>query len=98
MNEHTSPPQRGVSQTPRGSNPHENMGTVTVIDTVRFVPAAWDVRGPVDVVATLTDGSTVTLFRYFPDEMAFSSADFVGQSVEEARALHHRRDVRWLQS
>ena len=98
MNEHTPGPATGASQTPRESNAYENMGTVTVIDTVRFVPAAWDVPGPVDVVATLTDGSTVTLFRYFPDEMTFSSADFVGQSVEEAQALHHRRDVRWLQS
>ena len=98
MNEHTSPPRRGVSQAPRESNPYENMGTVTVIDTVRFAPEAWDIPGPVDVVATLSDGSTVTLFRYFPDEMAFSSADFVGLTVEEARALHHRRDVRWLQS
>ena len=98
MNEDTTAPGPGTSQTPRESDAYENMGTVTVIDTVRFVPAAWDVPGPVDVVATLTDGSTVTLFRYFTDEMAFSSSDFVGQSVEEARALHHRRDVRWLQS
>jgi hypothetical protein len=98
MNEHTSAPEPGARQMPRESNPYENMGTVTVIDTVTFVPEAWDIPGPVDVVATLTDGSTVTLFRYFPDEMAFSSADFVGLSVEEARALHHRRDVRWLQS
>ena len=69
-----------------------------VIEGVTFVPDVWDVPGPVDVVAVLDDGSTVTLFRYFPDELHFSANDFVGQTVEEARALRHRRDVDWLRS
>ena len=71
---------------------------MAVVDAVTFVPATWDVPGPVDVVATLSDGNTVTLFRYFPDELRFTPSDFVGRSVEEARALRHRRDVDWLQS
>jgi len=71
---------------------------MTSIDAVAFVPAGWDVPGPVDVVATLTDGSTVKVLRYYPDEVSFTSADFVGRTVEEARTLHHQRDVRWLQS
>jgi hypothetical protein len=69
---------------------------VELIDSVAFVPASWDVPGPVDVVATLDDGTTVTLFRYFPDELCFSAAELVGRSVEEARALRHERDVDWL--
>lgn len=71
---------------------------MAVVDAVTFVPAAWDVPSPVDVVATLTDGNTVTLFRYFPDELSFTASDFVGRSIDEARALRHRRDVDWLQS
>lgn len=79
--------------------PCANMGgAMPVIDSVTFAPAAWDVPGPVDVVAVLDDGSTVTLFRYFPDELHFSANDFVGRTVDEARALRHRRDVDWLRS
>ena len=69
---------------------------VVTIDSVTLVPAAWDIPGPVDVVAALTDGTNVTLFRYFPDEISFTSSDFVGRTVEEARALRHKRDVDWL--
>ncbi len=71
---------------------------VPLIDSVAFVPASWDVPGPVDVVATLDDGTTETLFRYFPDELHFSADELVGRSVEEARALRHKRDVDWLTS
>ena len=76
----------------------DRMDAMTVIDSVRFVPVVWDVPGPVDVLATMTDGTIVTLFRYFPDELHFSSADFVGRTIDEARALHHQRDVKWIQS
>jgi hypothetical protein len=46
----------------------------------------------------MTDGSVIALFRYYPDEVRFTAADFVGRTVDEARALRHRRDVEWLQS
>jgi hypothetical protein len=76
----------------------DSIAPVVVIDSVVFAPAAWDVPGPVDVVATMSDGSTLTLFRYFPDELSFAAADFIGRTVDEVRALHHRRDVNWLES
>jgi hypothetical protein len=63
------------------------------IEAVVFTPAVWDVPGPVDVVATLSDGSTETVFRYFPDEIRFTAEELVGVTVEEARALHYRRGV-----
>lgn len=67
------------------------------ITSVVFTPDAWDVPGPVDVVATLDDGTTEMLFRYFPDEIRFTSEELVGKTVEEARALRHQRDVDFLQ-
>lgn len=68
------------------------------IETVIFAPAAWDIPGPVDVVVTTTAGESVTLFRYYPDELSFTAADFIGRTVEEAKRLHHQRDLRWLRS
>jgi hypothetical protein len=68
-----------------------------VIESVVFSPAVWDVPGPVDVVATMSDGTTTDVCRFFPDEIRFSAEELVGLTVEEAKALRHQRDVQWLQ-
>ena len=69
-----------------------------MIDSVRFVPKTWNPPGPVEVVATLSDGSEVTLFSYYSDELRFAPEDLVGHTVEEARALHHQRDRQGMDS
>jgi hypothetical protein len=53
---------------------------------------------PVNVTAELQDGSELLLFSYYSDELCFTPSDLVGLTVDEARTLHHRRDVRYLQS
>lgn len=71
---------------------------VATIDRVTFEPEGWDQPGPIRVVAMLSDGSEVEVFRYYSDELRFSADDLVGRTVEEARKLHRARDSKWLSS
>ncbi len=50
------------------------------------------------VLARFDDGTEQELFRYCPDETAFSEAEFVGLTVSEAYRLWHRKDLEYLQS
>lgn len=38
------------------------------------------------------------LFAYYDDELSFDPAEFVGKTLEEGRALFHKKDVAYLQS
>lgn len=50
------------------------------------------------VTVTLEGGGTVRLFEYFPDEISFVPADFIGLTVEQARRLKYERDRAFLRS
>ncbi|VTU43013.1 hypothetical protein H6P1_00491 (plasmid) [Variovorax sp. PBL-H6] len=50
------------------------------------------------VSAKLSTGEEVSLFQFYPDELTFTEAEFVGLTVEEARKLHQRKDVAYLRS
>ena len=51
-----------------------------------------------EVVATFEDGSTRTLFSFYPDEGSFQTSEFTGLTEEEARDLHQRKDRAYLRS
>jgi hypothetical protein len=51
-----------------------------------------------EVVVRVDGGEERTLFSYYPDELSFRAAEFVGLTVDEALALRHRRDVAYLRS
>jgi hypothetical protein len=51
-----------------------------------------------EVVATFEDGSTKTLFSFYPDEISFLPSEFIGLTEEDAMSLRHRKDVSFLQS
>lgn len=51
-----------------------------------------------DVYATVDSGEEVHLFWYYPDELSFTPEEFVGLTVDEARALKHKKDVAYLRS
>lgn len=53
---------------------------------------------PKVVSAMFDNGTTATLFSYFSDELHIDAAELVGLTEDEARHLHHRRDVDWLQT
>lgn len=42
------------------------------------------------------DGVREELFSFYPDEIMFRAADFIGKTREEACALRHQRDVSYL--
>jgi len=51
-----------------------------------------------EVLATFGDGTTKTLFAFYPDEITFRASEFIGLTEEEAEALRHRKDVAFLKS
>jgi hypothetical protein len=46
-----------------------------------------------EVVATFEDGSTKTLFSFYPDEVSFQASEFAGLTEEEAHDLRQRKDT-----
>jgi hypothetical protein len=54
--------------------------------------------GHCEVIANLDDNNRLEVFRYYPDEISFTEAELVGLTVEQAKALRHRRDVEYLQT
>lgn len=51
-----------------------------------------------EVYATFEDGEERRLFDYFPDEIEFTPADFVGLTEAESTRLKFDRDVKWLRN
>ena len=51
-----------------------------------------------EVVATFEDGSTKSLFSFFPDEVSFQPSEFIGLTEEEAHSLFQRKDTTYLRS
>ena len=51
-----------------------------------------------EVQVEYADGTKETLFSYYPDELSFSSNEFIGLTRDEAHALRHKKDVAYLQS
>jgi hypothetical protein len=50
------------------------------------------------VWVTMEDGSEQKLFEYYPDEIDFEEADFIGLSSDEAFALRRERDISFIRT
>jgi hypothetical protein len=50
------------------------------------------------VHATFADGTTKTLFTFYPDELSFAEAEFLGLTEEEAMQLYMEKDLAYLRS
>ena len=44
------------------------------------------------------DDNEQLLFEYYPDEISFTSTEFIGLTVEEARSLKGKKDREYLTS
>lgn len=53
---------------------------------------------PMPVVYVTIGGIEQRLFDYYPDEISFQAAEFVGLTLDEARGLKFQKDKRYLQS
>jgi hypothetical protein len=51
-----------------------------------------------EVRVMLSDGSQQSLFRFYPDEINFEPSEFIGLTLDEARALYGTRDRAYLKS
>ena len=51
-----------------------------------------------EVIATFEDGSTKTLFSFYPDEISFEESEFAGLTEEDAYTLFQRKDRSYLRS
>jgi len=50
------------------------------------------------VTVEYEDGSTEELFSFYPDEISFTEAEFIGLTKEEAMKLRHNKDVAHLRN
>ena len=50
------------------------------------------------VIVETEDGTEHTLFEYYPDEISFTSNEFIGLTLEEGRDLKRQKDLKYLQS
>ena len=50
------------------------------------------------VTVNLSNGETLKLFEYYPDEISFVESEFISLTVAEAENLLTRKDVQFLQS
>ena len=64
------------------------------------VVKAWKVEGHYQTVmmATMSDGSEVELFNYYPDEIQFSPFEFIGKTEREAGQSFAQKDSDYLRS
>lgn len=51
-----------------------------------------------EVIATFEDGSTKTLFSFYPDEVSFCTRELIGLTEEEAHDLFQRKDRAYLRA
>jgi hypothetical protein len=51
-----------------------------------------------EVIVTFEDGSTKTLFSFYPDEVSFREHEFTGLTEEEAHSLLQKKDTAYLRS
>lgn len=50
------------------------------------------------VIGDMSDGKSITLFRYFDDELRFTPSEFIGLTEDESHDLFHEKDIAYLRS
>lgn len=72
------------------------MSTITACSIVTTIFVS-DIPGPDEVLVTI-DGEQVKAFEFYSDELTFTEDEFIGLTLEEARALFRERDIAYLQA
>lgn len=88
---------RHLAAIPHPSNPIMKIKSAIITPMPRPMPEGMFDPMP-EVIATFEDGSTKTLFSYYPDEISFQPNEFTGLTEEEAHSLHHSKDRSYLRS
>lgn len=64
------------------------------------VVKAWKVSSSyqVSMMAEMSDGSEVELFRYYPDEISFAPFEVMGMTKQQASQVFTNKDTAYLRS
>ena len=69
-----------------------------LVVSARITPPPERLGDPLPQVwVTSEDGTDTMAFEYFPDELTFNEAEFIGLTLEECRLLKFGRDRAFLQ-
>jgi len=71
--------------------------SVTITSMPRPMPLGMFDPMP-EVIATFEDGSTKSLFSFYPDEVSFRESELIGLTEEDAHSLFHKKDTAYLRS
>jgi len=71
--------------------------SVTITAMPRAMPEGMFDPMP-EVIATFENGSSKSLFAFYPDELSFQESEFVGLTEEEAQGLRQQKDRNYLRS
>lgn len=66
------------------------------ITQARITPLPKSLRDPLPEVWVTINDVEERLFEYYPDEISFDAAEFVGLTLDEARALKFKKDRDFL--
>ena len=69
-----------------------------VEEVLRFEDLPVGSMGSRRAVVRWSDGTVSEALRWYADEVLVCDGDLVGQTREQIRSLHFRRDRDWLQS
>lgn len=50
------------------------------------------------VYVQMSNGESVQLFEFYPDEISFTESEFIGLTLDEARRLKYERDLEYIKS
>jgi hypothetical protein len=70
----------------------------TITEVLRFEDLPLGSRGTRRAVVRWSNGSEGEALTWYADEILICEGDLLGQTREQLRALHFRRDRDWLQS
>lgn len=74
------------------------MATPTIV-SCKIGPYPKRMFDPMPAVnVVLSDDTEEELFEFYPDELSFTEAEFIGLTVDEAYELRRRKDVAYLRS
>jgi hypothetical protein len=69
-----------------------------VTEVVRFEDLAPGSRGTRRAIARWSDGTESEALTWYADEIMIIEGDLIGQTRQQLRSVHFRRDRDWLQS
>jgi hypothetical protein len=71
---------------------------MTTITEARITPLPSSIFQPMPIVYATIEGKEQRLFEYYPDEISFTEAEFIGLTLHEAHQLFFNKDKAYLQS